>query len=1028
MERMSVLLKTINTLYALLVATLVAFVGGFIILFPQITSPDKISQTCVLPETVYGNVEIVSNVPNVNIDCRRQNITVAETGRVSFIGNSEDVVSPEVLVRSLTVVPGGNVDVVAIQNTITPTIMFAGTVSMQQQTVSESAKVSTMGRLLSVDSQVLGVNTNQSQQEESSYIQLSSMRPVSEVLGESVSLVPEEVFTSFSIEEFVATALHCSSQNELQKESEDLCYKNNSVLYSSTNDPSQFSLLASGQVSESVLVAENTDDISAQVLGASGKVVNLGGIVNQNGQVTLKAEVRPQFYFETPKNIQLEFEIKTIQEPFDATTGIFLSEQVVSNGVDPISVGTTIDYLPQNQAFKWRVRVIEVVSQERGDWVSFGENGEYDADFIVTSAVSLKLEAEKYSLGTEDKVTITVSALNKKGEIDPNYEGFVKFRSDSTSADLPKTYKFTRADKGQKQFTQKVKFYEPGVRYVTAYDAINSSLTNTIAFSVTQPDNEYFVLTSSQYSLLRGEKTTMMWSSRGMPQILLPNGETSNLATGTFEVNPEETQYVSIGAVTPEGTNVYAGARVDVNNADSENVTREDVDPVLFEQKRLNEIASPQVKGISTIGGISKDLFPEYIPDAMTANAEIPQIEQPNVCPIIESFTYDKPFIKNGTLVHFSWRVKDAEQVVIDVIPGNLSQEGHAAMTITETTTITLKAISGTCHRTMSLPVTIVSVFPWEATGAWIVGIISLETIGLFVVPLAAPGVKYNLFFGLASLLDRMMKRKKWGVVFDLTTQKTIAGVKVSLYSKDKKVLYDYSMTDNYGCVYLRNVAPGQYRIEFEKIGYEHGVAIPKKMKIKDMYVNAITSSEITVTKEGLSSQYTFPMVESKKVTKQLWYHSLLLVEELANVSLPLLIIVGGFYAIAITILYPITMNLLLLSMYVLLVLAKLLNYMFTKYTVGTVRTVTGMPVANVQVALYDRKSDTLIAQTYTNKAGKYVFFVGKGDYKISITDPSYKLVNKGGAKSGVIVTNKEQTIDQVSVGKDIIVYPAMPL
>ncbi|WKZ29731.1 MAG: hypothetical protein QY314_02890 [Candidatus Dojkabacteria bacterium] len=1031
---MSLLLKTIHTLYALLVAFFVAFVGGFILLFPQVHSPAKITQTCVLPETIHGNVEIVSSSIETAIDCRRQDVIVAENGKLTFIGATGETASPEVRVRSLTVANGGKVDVVAIQNAVTPTILFAGTVSMQDQTVSNSAKVSQEGNLVAFNAQVLSVNTNEEQPSDSSYIQLSNAYQSPEVLGESVNQVVEKVFNGFSLEEFVASALQCSQVSAIERENNDNCYSNNSQLIASTDNPTSLTVAAISQEAQTFSRVASNRDIAADVLGASGKIVNLGGVVNQSGQVTLRAEVTPQFYFEAPKHIQLEFEVKTVQDAFDGTTGMFLSEPVFTNGTDPVSVSTTIDYLPQNQSFKWRVRVVEVATGDRGEWVSFGENGEEEADFVVSSASALRLEAERYSLGTEDKITITVTALNENGQPDVDYGGVIRFRSDSTSADLPKTYRFTKADKGTKAFTASVKFYEPGVRYITAFDAVNSSLTSTAAFTVTQRETEYFVLTANNYSLYRGERATMMWSSRGMTQILLPNGESSDLAAGTFEVTPSEDEYVSVRAMTPEGVTVYAGANITVNNADVDPLTREDIDPALERQRRINRIATPEVQGVNTVGGIASELFPDYLPEVFNENTEIQTIDEPKVCPTIEYFSYDKPFIKGGTIVHFSWKVKDAEQVVIDAIPGNLSLQGHAAMSADETSTITLKAIAGTCHRTMSLPITVVSVYPWEATGAWIIGIISLETLGLVLVPLAAPGVKFNLFFGLASVVDRLMKRRKWGVIFDTNTRKPIAGVKVSVYSPDKKILYDYAMSDNYGGIYLKNVAPGKYRIELEKVGYTLGLGKVSKKSGKsrkvtgEKYFNAITSSLVTVTKDGLAQQYNFPMTENKKETKKLMYHVMLLLEELATVSLPLFTIIGGAYAVAITLLYPVTMNLMLLTMYLLIVLAKMLNYLFTRYTVGQVRTVTGIPVANVQIALYDRKSETLIARTTTDKSGRYVFFAAKGDYNIAVVDSNYRLVNKGRSKLGITVTNKEQTEDQISVGKNITVYPAMPL
>jgi subtilase family serine protease len=118
--------------------------------------------------------------------------------------------------------------------------------------------------------------------------------------------------------------------------------------------------------------------------------------------------------------------------------------------------------------------------------------------------------------------SITVTAENSNGALDPNYGGTIKFTSTDGQASLPGSFKFLPSNDGQAMFTVTLK--TAGSESITATDTANSATTGTLSgLSVSAAAASQFVLSGLPSSVTAGQGQSVTVTAKD------PYG---NLATG----------------------------------------------------------------------------------------------------------------------------------------------------------------------------------------------------------------------------------------------------------------------------------------------------------------------------------------------------------------------------------------------------------------------------------------------------------------------------------------------------------------
>jgi hypothetical protein len=173
-------------------------------------------------------------------------------------------------------------------------------------------------------------------------------------------------------------------------------------------------------------------------------------------------------------------------------------------GVSPTAVQGTTNYGTSGRAGDFSSTVVDP-SDNLTFWSTnqFKGAGTWNTGFANFS-LGGQTGTTQYSLtSSDDPVTagapfsITVSALDFNGQVDPTYQGTVHFSSTDGQASLPGDYTFTAADNGVHTFNN-VALGTAGDQTITANDTANGSITGTVDVTVTPaPAVQFSVVTDA---------------------------------------------------------------------------------------------------------------------------------------------------------------------------------------------------------------------------------------------------------------------------------------------------------------------------------------------------------------------------------------------------------------------------------------------------------------------------------------------------------------------------------------------------
>lgn len=749
-----------------------------------------------------------------------------------------------------------------------------------------------------------------------------------------------------------------------------------------------------------VLAANNTVQ---DVLSVIENAIPVGGVINGT-TVTLKADAFDSGARSiSPKNLKIQVELKKVGQTYDGTTGLHDSNTIVFTGGAPVILSVTIPNLEMGASYKWRARTVNVDTGLTSDWQEYGNNPSNSADFTITTVASLELTLAPSNMELTDSSTLTVVAKNTLGEVDSSYRGTVTFSSTSGTAELPSSYTFTGADAGTHVFENALKFFEAGTFAVTVEDVVNPVLIDTKNITVNLPPVPFISLSVADDSIYLGQSTMLSWQSNFLTNLSIDNGIGSVEAFGTREITPPlgQTTY-TIQGERQNGGVLTASVTISVIEYTGSGTPPPPATAVVTSQPTVTVTPSPTSTPTVT-------------------RRPRPQTQQIS-CPVIEVFAIDNRIIKKGNPTTVTWRVTNADKVVIDAFSASTSLSGTSSVVLEKSQAITLFATKGTCERKATKEIEVVSTYPWEGAGGMLIGLLALETIGMQIG--AAQG---NLWFALLGFIDKRKKRKPWGVVYDSVKKSLLPRVVVRLWNAETGKLADTVVTDANG-IFKLTPKIGEYVIKVSLPGY----SFPSKLVTSGTdtgYTNIYFGEVIEVKEETQALMLSIPMDPEKgKAKKQVVKQALLFLEDVVALISPIILVAGFVYSVIVTIMFPLTINYIILALYALTFLIKIYVYITRPRLFGTVTGVDGKVMSGLEIGVFDAEFKNLVARTFTNKQGAYNFVVKNENYYIQLLDNNYKILSRGVGKDGLLSKKTQGNSGVKLIAEDLIVYPVQKL
>lgn len=348
-------------------------------------------------------------------------------------------------------------------------------------------------------------------------------------------------------------------------------------------------------------------------------------------------------------------------------------------------------------------------------------------------------------------------------------------------------------------------------------------------------------------------------------------------------------------------------------------------------------------------------------------------------CPIFDTFTVSETLIKKGGEVSISWTTKNTEIVRITGFKEDFSPVDSVIFKPEITKEYSITADNGYCTAVKTVTVMVATELPWRNTIVVGSSMLAIEA----VIALQQPTIFGNIWLSLAGFISRK-KRQKWGVVYDSRTKKPLPRAVVRLIHINKEVA-DTVVSDATGSFRL-SPKQGVFTISVSLAGY----TFPSTVITADNdggFNNIYKGREIELTNASEGMLFSIPLDSvtlSDQERKRLQAQSMFtkVIEFFSNALL-----LGGFaYGGYIAYIYPHKYNFIVLGVYVLLLLAKIVQLLPKKST-GSVKTTKGAAVAGLELGLFDPEFNTLLYRTFTSASGEYNFVVPNARYHLKLMD-----------------------------------------
>lgn len=292
----------------------------------------------------------------------------------------------------------------------------------------------------------------------------------------------------------------------------------------------------------------------------------------------------------------------------------------------------------------------------------------------------------------------------------------------------------------------------------------------------------------------------------------------------------------------------------------------------------------------------------------------------------------------------------------------------------------------------------------------------TMQKIAIGAAILAAitniPGAFFRLQNLFLAWLGFRKRRRDWGVVYDSVTKQPLDPAYVVLSDLQGNEIAS-SITDldgRYGFL----VPPGIYKISAGKTHYQFPSRILAGKQKDELYDNLYFGGEIEIKRDDEVITRNIPMdpqsTDWNEIAKRqqqrfgFFKKADIVVHKIINS----LFWAGFALAIFVTVIAPVTLNFVILGLYVFMFILSLTGWSGRKY--GLVQDRSGKPLAFAIIRIFNAQLHREVAHKVTNANGRYYAIVPKGRYYLTIErknlDGTYEKVYTSAAmnvKNGIV-------------------------
>lgn len=403
------------------------------------------------------------------------------------------------------------------------------------------------------------------------------------------------------------------------------------------------------------------------------------------------------------------------------------------------------------------------------------------------------------------------------------------------------------------------------------------------------------------------------------------------------------------------------------------------------------------------------------------------EAQQSPICPVILTFASSPTIAAEGERVELSWITKNTTKVTIN---GSLvAISGSTPLIVPADRKAKLIADNGACIA--SEVVNFENPAQQQLQTATAVGASALvaeillqQAVSLGTATIGSSGavMSTNLWGVALSIFNRRKKRQAWGIVYDSKTKNPLGRVVIRLLNVDTEAVVDTVVSDAQGVFQLKT-QPGRYLIRVVRAGYQ----------FPSTYVKGDTDGGYThlyfggVLTQGSADQQvtvSIPLdpekeTQAKRRTRVIFDAGF---EALSTAS-TITLFAGFGYSLYVATLFPLPINIFASVLYGSVCIGKLLLTLWTPRTFGKVSTVTGRPLAGVEVGIFDKEFNTLLYRTFTNEKGEYNFAVPNKSYVLRLMDNTYKVYSGNNTQGIEIPAIKRKSPSEVRlIAHDLVV------
>jgi len=242
----------------------------------------------------------------------------------------------------------------------------------------------------------------------------------------------------------------------------------------------------------------------------------------------------------------------------------------------------------------------------------------------------------------------------------------------------------------------------------------------------------------------------------------------------------------------------------------------------------------------------------------------------------------------------------------------------------------------------------------------------------------------------LSQLIDFSRKLTTHSKVVDYPSKKPLPHAIVRLFKLPEERLIETEVTDDDGD-FSFTLSKGSYYMKATKDGYAPADSIRVKITDDD-YSIWYTGGIIQVVSERETLKVIVPMIEEDGKKKITVYR-----KPIMNALLPYIYAIGLLISIHFFIKRYYLIDLIVLIVYFSILILLSWKSLVSQRKFGLLANESGKPLAGVELQLIDMRFERMMDKRITDDRGRFYFLAQPGEYRISVKDEDYQMVQLEG-------------------------------